>query len=214
MYASIRSYALADTPIAEFAGLVEAEFADRIAARPGFVWYAFLDGGGGDACTISVFHEQAQAAGSRELARRWTEERLSAMNLTMTESVTGTIPVSRAQRELIEPAPGRYARVRRYKLGGADLGEVVWRIVDTSLVERIAELDGFIAYFVLGLPADGLVSVSVFRDCESALASDEVAVAFVRDHLDVLGIQRTEAIGGGALIVTRVTDALLEPIHA
>lgn len=213
MYASIRTYALAGTPMAEFAGLVEAQFADRIAAAPGFVWYAFLDGGGGDAVTISVFHEQAQAAASRELARRWTAERLGALDLTMTEGLTGTILVSRAQPELLELVPERYARVRRYKLGGADLGEVVWRIVDTRLAERIAELDGFIAYFVLGLPRGELVSVSVFRDCAAALASDEVSVAFVRDHLEVLGIERTETIGGGSIAVTRVTHALLEPIH-
>ena len=214
MYASIRSYALAGTPMAEFAGLVEAEFADLIAAAPGFVCYLFLDGGGGDAFTISVFHERAQAAGSRELARRWTAERLSAIELTMTESVTGTIPVSRAQPELLAPAPGRYARVRRYTLGGADLGEVVWRIVDTRVVERIAQLDGFVAYFVLGLPAGELVSVSVFCDRDAALASDEVAAAVVRDHLDVLGIERTDTIGGGVIVVRRVTEALLEPIHA
>ena len=214
MYASIRSYALKGTPMQDFAGQVEEEFADQIAAQPGFVWYAFLDAGGGEAFTISVFDQQAQAVGSRELARRWTHERLSHIDLTMTEALTGTIPVSRAQRELLAPARGRYARVRRYKLGGANLGEVVWRIVDTRLAERIAELDGFVAYFVFGLPAGGLVSVSVFRDRDTALASDEVALGFVRDQLDELGIERTEAIGGGAIVVTRVTEALLEPIHA
>ncbi len=114
----------------------------------------------------------------------------------------------------MEPAPARFARVRRYKLRGADLGEVVWRIVDTRLAERIAELDGFVAYFVFGLGTGELVSVSVFRDRAAAIASDEVAMAFVRDQLDELGVERSDTFGGGAIVVTRVTEALLEPIHA
>ena len=104
--------------------------------------------------------------------------------------------------------------MRRYRLGGADLGEVVWRIVDTRLAERIEQLDGFVAYFVFGLGSAELVSVSVFRNRHAALASDEVAVAFVRDHVAELGVERTDAIGGGVIVVTRVATALLEPIHA
>jgi hypothetical protein len=48
MFASIRCYRLQGAPTDEVARRVETEFADRIAAQPGFVWYAFLDGGGGD----------------------------------------------------------------------------------------------------------------------------------------------------------------------
>ncbi|MGA2924772.1 MAG: hypothetical protein ABSG43_02070 [Solirubrobacteraceae bacterium] len=214
MYASIRSYALGGTPIDEFAALVQASFADLIAAQPGFVWYAFLDGGDGTAMTISVFSEPEQAAASRELARRWTQERRAALDVTMTEACSGTIPVSRALPELLEAAPARFARVRRYGLGGADLGEVVWRVVDTRLAERISALDGFVAYFVLGLGDGELVSVSVFRDRDAALASDAVATAFVGEQLVTLGVKRTDAIGGGTIVVTRVTDKLLEPIHA
>ncbi|MGZ3700122.1 MAG: hypothetical protein ACXVCH_18665, partial [Bdellovibrionota bacterium] len=65
----------------EVARLVEAEFADQIAAQPGFVWYAFLDCGR-DVMTISVFRERDQAVGSRELARGWIEQRMSDFDLT------------------------------------------------------------------------------------------------------------------------------------
>jgi hypothetical protein len=214
MFASISCYVVQSAPTDELVGLVEREFADRIAAQPGFVWYAFVNCGGGDVMTISVFRERDQAAGSRELARHWTGERLSEFGLTLTEALNGAIPVSRAAPGLLEPALTRFARVRRYKLAGADLGEVVWRVVDTRLVERMAELDGFVAYFVFSSGQGELVSVSVFRDRASATASDEVALVFARDELDDVEIERTDMIGGGVIAVSRVTEAFIEPIHA
>jgi hypothetical protein len=214
MFASVRCYLVHRAPTVELSRLVESEFADQLAAQPGFVWYAFLDCGGGDAMTISIFHERAQAAASRELARRWTEQRIRHLDLTLTEALNGAIPVSRAAPELLESAPGRFARVRRYHLGAGALGEVVWRIVDTRLAERMAELDGFVAYFVFSLGEADLVAVSVFRDRETASSSDGVALAFVRDELEKVEIERSNAIGGGEIVVSRVTDALLEPIHA
>lgn len=128
--------------------------------------------------------------------------------------MNGAIPVSRAAPELLEPSPGRFARVRRYTLGAGELGEFVWRVVDTRLTERMAELDGFVAYFVFKSGTGELVTVNVFRDQAAANASDEVALAFVRDELGDLHIERTDAFGGGEVVVSRVTPALLEPIHA
>src|ERR1035441_4410103 len=110
-----------------------------------------------------------------------TGERLSEFGLTVTEALNGAIPVSRAAPGLLEPALTRFARVGRYKLPGAGLGEVVGRVVDTRLAERMAELDGFVAYFVFSSGQGELVSVSVFRDRATATASDEVALVFVRD---------------------------------
>jgi hypothetical protein len=214
MFASIRCYLLRGAPIEEVARPVEAEFADRIAAQPGFVWYVVLDCGEGELMTISVFHERGLAAGSRELSRRWTEERLGHLDLTLTEAMNGAIPVSRAAPELLEQLSSRFARVRRYKISDAHVGEVVWRVVDTRLAERIAALDGFVAYFVFSSGAGELVTVSVFRDRAAAAASDAVGLGFVRDQLDDLQIERTDSLGGGEIVVSRVTAALLEPIRA
>ena len=90
----------------------------------------------------------------------------------------------------------------------------MWRIVDTQLAERMAELDGFVAYFVFGSGGGELVAVSVFRDRVTASASDDVAATFVGNELADLDIERTDSIGGGEIVVSRVTDALLAPIHA
>jgi len=214
MFASIRCYVARHAPTEKLAKLVETEFADLIAAQPGFVWYALVDCGGGDLTGISIFHERDQAEGSRGLARRWVAERLHEFDLTLTEVLKGAIPVSRAAPDLLVPAPERHASLRRYRLADSDLGEVVWRVVDTRLAERMAELDGFVAYFVFSSGTGELISVSVFRDRAAASASDELALAFVRSELDDLEVERTETIGGGEIIVSRVTEALLKPVHA
>jgi len=218
MFASIRCYFVHKASTDELVRLVEDEFADRIAAQPGFVSYVFLDCGGGDAMTISVFREPDQAAASRQLAQRWTEERLGEFELTTTEALHGAIPVSRAVPELLTPrapdAPPRFARVRRYVITKGEVGELVWRVVDTSLAERMAKLDGFVAYLVFSGSAGELVTVSVFRDRPTATASDELAQQFVRDELAAFDIKRTDMIGGGKIVVSRVTEALLEPVHA
>ncbi len=168
--------------------------------------------------TISVFREQAQAAASRELARRWTEERLGEIALTTTEALHGAVPVSRAAPELLAPihagSPPRFARVRRYAIAKGDIGELVWRLIDTNLAERIAELDGFVAYLVFSGGAGELVSVSVFRDRVAATASDALALQFVRDELADFDITQTDMVGGGEIAVSRVTETLLEPVHS
>jgi hypothetical protein len=217
MFASIRCYFVHKASTDELARQVEDEFADRIAAQPGFVSYVFLDCGGGDAMTISVFREPGQAAASRELAQRWSEERLGEFELTTTEALHGAIPVSRATSALLAPVPDlprRFARVRRYVIAEGEIGELVWRVVDMSLAERMAKLDGFVAYLVFSDGAGELVTVSVFRDRLTAAASDELALQFVRDELADLNIKRTDMIGGGEILVSRVTATLLEPVHA
>jgi hypothetical protein len=218
MFASIRCYFVHKASTGELVRLVEDEFADRIAAQPGFVAYVFLDCGGGDAMTISVFREPRQAAASRELAQRWSEERVGEFELTTTEALHGAIPVSRATPELLAArvpnAPPRFARVRRYRIAKGDVGELVWRVVDARLAERMAELDGFIAYLVFSGGAGELVTVSLFRDRATATVSDELALQFVRDELADFDIERTDMIGGGPIVVSRVTETLLEPIHA
>jgi hypothetical protein len=202
----------------EFVALVESEFADRIAAQPGFMAYVLLDCGGADAMSMSVFDDPAQAAGSRELAQVWSEGRLGEIELTTTEALSGTIPVSRAVPELLAPLPAgsppRFACVRRYKISEAGIGELVWRVVDTRLAERMAELEGFVAFLVFSGSAGELVSVSVFRDQTTARASDELILQFVRDDLADLEIERTEMVAGGEIAVSRVTKVLLEPVHA
>ena len=117
MFVSIRRYFVHKAPAKELAELVDQDFADRISAQPGFVSYDFLDGGEGEALTISAFHQAAQAENSRALARRWVDEALSDFELTTLEAVHGQIKLMHATA--VRPptahpgAPTGFAAIRR-----------------------------------------------------------------------------------------------------
>jgi hypothetical protein len=165
--------------------------------------------------SISVFREAAQAEASRELARRWSEERLQDLELTITESLHGEIVISRAARELTapdaEPGVGRYARLRRYRVGPGDLDGLL-RSVDASFVDRVAAVDGFLGYRVIDCGRGELLSTGLFRDAAAAAAIDELAARFLADEVGDLRVDRTDIVGGGPVVVSRVTDALLAPV--
>src|SRR3954468_1197786 len=91
MFASVRGYYVHVSTPRELAERVGEDFADRLRERPGFVAYDFMDCGDGEAMSISVFREAAQAHDSRELARRWTEQHLADMELTVTDSLHGLV---------------------------------------------------------------------------------------------------------------------------
>jgi hypothetical protein len=197
MFASVRCYFVHRAPASELARRVDEDFAGRIGAQPGFVSYEFIDGGGGDVMTISVFEDAAQAEASRELARGWTEQSLTDLELTVTEALHGEVAISRAAPDA--PAAG-YASVRRYRAG--EVGEVL-RSVGARFVERIEALEGFAGYRVVDCGGGELLAISVFGDSRQAAVSDALAAHFVNDEFAGIGVQRIDAIGGGNVVVRR-----------
>jgi hypothetical protein len=185
-------------PTSELARRVDADFAALISAQPGFLSYEFLDGGGGDAMSISTFADAAQAEASRRLAARWTDDQLPDIELTVTESLHGEIAVSRIAPAAIDQR--RDARVRRYRV--TDAAEILGRVRDT-FADRVAALDGFVSYRVVDCGGGELLSLSVFSDEAQAAASDELATRFVADELGDVGIERIDTVGGGRIVVSR-----------
>jgi hypothetical protein len=216
MFASIRRYRLRQGPMEELARRVDNGFAEEISVQPGFVSYEFIDGGEGEVTTLSVFREADQAEASRELARGWTEESLSDFEFSRIEALRGEIDVSRAAKDMLEPghagAGEKFASLRRYRLRSDSVAELM-HIVDERFADQIQELDGFEAYHALDCGGGELVSISLFRDQETAEESDERALEFVRDELSEFEIERTEVFGG-RVRVSRALAGLLEPAHA
>jgi hypothetical protein len=146
MFASVRCYYVHRATPRELAERVGEDFADRLSERPGFVAYDFLDCGDGEAMSISVFREAAQAHDSRELARRWTEEHLPDMELTITDSLHGPVLETRSRS-----GRARWASVHGHRGTSA-----------VSLADAVMALDGVVACRVIDVGGGELLTVGLF----------------------------------------------------
>jgi hypothetical protein len=216
MFASIRRYRLQEGSMEELMRRVDEGFAAEIGRQPGFCSYEALDCGDGEVVTISVFGEAEQAEASRELAQRWSEENLVDLRFTRIETVRGEIRVSRAVEDVLEPAhagsSSEFGSIRRYRLRGGSIDELM-RIVDETFAEQVPRLPGFFAYHALDAGRGELLSISLFGEQMQAEASDELALAFVRERLGAFDIERSEVLGG-RVMVSRARAEVLEPAHA
>jgi hypothetical protein len=104
MYASIRRYRGDASQMDEMLRLVDREFAEQIQEIDGFVAYECIDSGDGQLCTISVFRDREAAEQSVIAAASWIKDSLSQFTLERTDVFTGEVSVSRARREMLEPA--------------------------------------------------------------------------------------------------------------
>jgi hypothetical protein len=216
MFASIRRYRLIRGSMQELTRRVDDGFADEIRTQPGFVSYEFIDCGEGEIVTISVFGEAQQAEASRDLAQCWTEDNLKDFEFARTEALRGEVLVSCAGAEVLEPAhpnaAAKFASVRRYRLRTGSVAGLM-HIVDEVFATDVRGLEGFEAYHALDCGRGEILSISLFRDQSSAEESDERALQFVGEHLQMFDIERTEVLGGEVL-VSRAVAQLLEPAHA
>jgi hypothetical protein len=209
MFVSIRCYFVHRAPARELAELVDQDFADLISAQPGFVSYEFLDGGEGEAMTISAFQEAVQAEDSRALARRWVDERLSDFELTTTETVRGQIKLTHATAarppSAHPSAPTGFAAVRRYRLAYGSVEDLVKRAEEFAW--QLETLPEFYSYQVMDCGDGDIIAVSRFRERTPAEQSDELAARFARSELGGFDLKRNEWVGGGVILVSREADA-------
>lgn len=103
-----------------------------------------------------------------------------------------------------------YASIRRYRLNSGSMDDLLHR-VDSDFAETIQEAEGFVAYQVLDCGNNEVVSISVFRDSETAEASDELAAEWVSDTLEqAFDITRLETLLA-QVPVSRARSEVLEP---
>jgi hypothetical protein len=216
MFASIRRYRLRQGPMQELTRRVDEGFAEELGAQPGFGSYEFIDCGGEEIVTISIFGEEDEAEASRELAQRWTDENLEDFDFSRIEALRGEILVNRAAQDMLRPghagAGERFASLRRYRLRSGSVAELM-HIVDEVFAGQVEQMDGFEAYHALDCGRGEVMSISLFRDQSTAEESDERALQFVREELAAFDIERTEVLGGRVMVSRALAD-LLEPAHA
>ncbi len=209
MFVSIRRYFVHKAPAKELAELVDQDFADRISAQPGFVSYEFLDGGDGEALTISAFGQAAQAENSQALARRWVDEALNDFELTTLEAVHGQVKLlhaTAARPPSSHPgAPTGFAAVRRARFARGSAEDIVKRAKEFA--RQLETLPDFYAYQVMDCGDGDIIAVSRFRERASAEQSDALAERFVGSELQGFDLERNEWFGGGVILVSREADA-------
>jgi hypothetical protein len=105
-----------------------------------------------------------------------------------------------------------FCNVRRYRVAQAQMDELMHRI-DTEFCELVEREPGFVAYEALDCGEGTLITVTTFRNAESADKSASIAASYVRDNLGDFEIERLDAWNGEAK-VNRANEEMLQPAHA
>jgi hypothetical protein len=103
-FASLRRYALRRGAVGELMHVVDERFADRVAELDGFVGYHAVDCGGGVILSINLFADLEAAETSDQLALDFVRDELGEFDIERTEVIGGKVLVSRARKEVLEPA--------------------------------------------------------------------------------------------------------------
>ena len=75
-----------------------------------------------------------------------------------------------------------FASVRRYRLESGSIDDLL-HLVDTDFAESVQEMDGFMEYQVVECGNGEIITISTFKDRQSAEASMEMSADWVRDTL-------------------------------
>ena len=215
MFASMRRYRLERGSMTELARRIDEDFAEQLAAQPGFVSYELIDCGLGEFLTMSVFLTLEQAEASREMARRWAIDN-SDLEFPRLEAVHGEILVGRAAERMLEEThvgdAHKPVAVRRLHVGERSVDDLMRRI-DGVFADRFEAMDGFAAWHVFDCGGDEILWISFVRDLDAAEESDDRAFRFISEELRDFRLERRLALRG-ELLVSRARTELLEPARA
>ena len=104
MHTIIRTYRVEDGDIDEALHRVDRSFADRLSHEPGFIAYECFATRPDVICSISTFRDKEAGERSNELAAQFVREELGDMRIAALGTIGGEVQVSRAAREVLDPA--------------------------------------------------------------------------------------------------------------
>ena len=94
-----------------------------------------------------------------------------------------------------------FAIVRKFTLRRGSAPEVTRR-VEESLVPLLRQLSGFRGYYLFDGGPDVVVSIRIFDTAEHALASNEVATAWIRNNVLEFTKGMPEVMAGDVIVAT------------
>ncbi len=150
----------------------------------GFVGYYLLPAGDMLAA-VSLFDSAEQAAASNEKARDFVAENLAPLLPNPPLIVEGTIDVMYVADDdgMMDDASSLYATLRIYHIGNMQDIEESNRLVEAHLLPALQESGGLFSYYSLNDGVDTIAGLNVYASEEKALAANDIAAAFVTEHM-------------------------------
>lgn len=105
-----------------------------------------------------------------------------------------------------------FTTIRQYRGNPDQIAEMA-HVTDEMFADKLAELDGFVAYEMVDAGDGTIFTITVFSDREMAERSNELAADFIRTSLQGYELERTAA-HTGEVILNRARNDVLELVHA
>jgi uncharacterized protein YbjT (DUF2867 family) len=100
-----------------------------------------------------------------------------------------------------------YVSVRRYTIGAGSVDALARRL-EREFAPALSQEPGFLGYQAIDTGDGELETISAFSDPESARRSEELAAAYVAEHLAEFEMERID-IAEGEVVVSRLTPSIL-----
>lgn len=185
VFASVRLYDGVDpADQTEIARLAAEGFLSILRESAGFVGYYLLPAGEMLAA-ISLFDSAEQASASTEAAREYVAENLAPLLPNPPRIIEGNAGLNYVaalgEGELMPTA--LYASMRVYE--GFDMQHIdeANKLAETHLIPVLKEAEGFFAQYTINDSADTVVAISIYASEAAALAANDSAGAFTKEHI-------------------------------
>jgi hypothetical protein len=174
MYGVIRQYEIDPGQIDAIVRHCRDRFLPILSKALGFVSWTLMDAGPAGLITASVFENEVEA----DYAAGWYKENQAALALGHPHVTRGPIVI----RQVVEHVREGYGFLWRCGFRGSRAGEATQRLCD-CLVPLVAAVPGFAAYAAIETGASDVVSLTLFKDRESADEGNQRTVAWLDENL-------------------------------
>ncbi len=218
VFASIRVYDGVDpTDHGEIVRLVDDGFLPIMRQSEGFAGYYLLPAAD-KLAAISLFNTPEQAAASNAAARDFVVENLAPLLPNSPTIFEGHIDISFVTDDrLADSMSSLYASLRIYTVGDMGNLEESNRLVNAHLLPALIESGGLFSYLSMSDAEDTIVGLNIYQSEANALAANDIAAAFVAEHLmdwlpdDPLRV--TGRLGVAALADMHMGENLIANVH-
>ena len=165
----------------EIVRLVDPVFLSIMRESDGFVGYYLLPAGD-KLAAVSMFDSAGQAAASNEKARDYVAEFMAPLLPNAPLIVEGHIDIAYVDDADDMTMPELYASLRIYHVSDMGRLEESNELVKAYLLPALHEAGGLFSYYSLSDSEDTIVGFNVYESEENALATSDIAAAFIAEH--------------------------------